>query len=500
MRKVIKGIIVAVAVLCILLTLVACSPTKETYFTVTFVQKDKADVVFTVKNGDALAEEDIPLIEEDAPLGYDLTWSVEDFSRITKNLKVNVVKVPKTFSVEYNLGADGRFPDEAQPVYDVVFGQSYVLAEPVRENYEFVGYKNGDKDVALAGEWEIPFDVRLTAIWRQTVVTVTFTADGYDNIVKTVNVGEDLTDIPSPYIVKGYNTAWSVSDFTALTEDTVVTLDKTPKTYTVTLDADGGECETDALNLTYDAQYVLPSAIRDGFNFVGWTYDGQVLEMSGIYGIDDDNATFVAEWTERPTVTFTDGDVIIKIAHVDENGDLSAQDIPEIAGYTVDWGREFVGITESITVAAQKTANSYGITFDVGEFGEPLQGITVVYGQPYVLPQVQAIEGYAFKGWLIDGQKITDGENWSVADDVVLVAEYVKLVKVTFSQRSGTEIVWAEVGGSIATDAIPAINMEDYSEYSKDSYRIAWNKTDLNYLTQDVLVEVVIIGLWSYSY
>ena len=53
-------------------------------------------------------------------------------------------------------------------------------------------------------------------------VTVTFKQEGKMDVVKTLEKGDNLTDIPIPAEKTGYNVIWDRTDFTGIMEDIVV--------------------------------------------------------------------------------------------------------------------------------------------------------------------------------------------------------------------------------------------------------------------------------------
>ena len=53
-------------------------------------------------------------------------------------------------------------------------------------------------------------------------VTVTFKQEGKMDVVKTLEKGDNLTDIPIPAEKTGYNVIWDRTDFTSIMEDIVV--------------------------------------------------------------------------------------------------------------------------------------------------------------------------------------------------------------------------------------------------------------------------------------
>ena len=106
-------------------------------------------------------------------------------------------------------------------------------------------------------------------------VSVTFRQEGYVDVVKTIPKGAELTDIPNPVQVKGYQTVWDRTDFSSITEDTVVTAVMQPKQYTVRLELDGGTVAdlSDTFVVEYNAEYALPEVQKEGCVFDGWYSD-----------------------------------------------------------------------------------------------------------------------------------------------------------------------------------------------------------------------------------
>ena len=128
-------------------------------------------------------------------------------------------------------------------------------------------------------------------------VSVTFRQEGYTDVVKTTAKGGALTDIPSPVQVKGYETAWDRTDFSAIAEDTLVTAVMKPKQYTVQLNLDGGKTTTDSadtLVIEYNAEYALPEVEKEDCIFDGWYCDDLYISKKGVW-----NYTYVDHLTAR---------------------------------------------------------------------------------------------------------------------------------------------------------------------------------------------------------
>jgi hypothetical protein len=142
---------------------------------------------------------------------------------------------------------------------------------------------------------------------EKQMFTITFKQAGVGDIVKTVEEGQTLTDVPIPNPVTGYNVAWSVADFSNVAENMTVEVVKTAKTYTITYTL--GSCANDALAqiaseeqlVTYDAAYELETPTCEGYLFAGWMIEGSTTVLEdGNWAIDDD-VTLVAQWTVDPS-------------------------------------------------------------------------------------------------------------------------------------------------------------------------------------------------------
>ena len=70
---------------------------------------------------------------------------------------------------------------------------------------------------------------------EKTTYTITFKQEGQADIVKELNIGETLTDIPTPEEQEGYQIAWDKTDFSGLSEDVVITAIYTPNEYRIYL-------------------------------------------------------------------------------------------------------------------------------------------------------------------------------------------------------------------------------------------------------------------------
>lgn len=142
---------------------------------------------------------------------------------------------------------------------------------------------------------------------QKQVYTVTFKQEGAEDIVKTVEEGEALTDIPTPNQIVGYNVEWSVTDFSNITENMTVNAVPTAKKYKITYTL--GTRENDSMaqlvnkeqQVEYDAAYVLETPTCEGYIFTGWLLENTTtIFEDGVWNIDSD-VTLVAQWTVDPS-------------------------------------------------------------------------------------------------------------------------------------------------------------------------------------------------------
>ena len=160
----------------------------------------------------------------------------------------------------------------------------------------FVDKKILVEDFDLSGVTQtIPesFSENVTAVHK-----ISFVQDGEDEVVIKVKHGESIENAPVLKTVKGYNVAWNASDLTNITSSFTVAVEKTPKTYTVHYDANGGTVSSATTEVTYDAAYTLLVPTKEYADFNGWKSGENNLDNEGIWQFDSD-IYLVAEWIEK---------------------------------------------------------------------------------------------------------------------------------------------------------------------------------------------------------
>ena len=287
-----------------------------------------------------------------------------------------------------------------------------------------------------------------TASQKQTY-TVTFKQHNQPDIVKTVEEGDMLTDIPSVADRVGYTTAWDTTvDLTRITKNLVVNAIEIPNIYTITYDANGGAMMDSTKKVTYDSPYTLAEPYLEDYIFQGWTYEGNAIVSGDKWTIAQD-VTLLATWKDnRPTftVTFVDGNAVKEVS-VKKGESVSQADVPAFVGHyghTAYWDiTDYTNIQADMTVTAVYVPNKYTITYEADGFDIDGTTLELTFGADCTdLDMSLTKEGYNFLGWDYNGVTYTNTSKWNVAEGVILTAVWAEKeqVVVTFKDTDGSSI------------------------------------------------------------
>lgn len=219
-------------------------------------------------------------------------------------------------------------------------------------------YSAEDKDITVP---EIPAKDHYTAAWEAyeltagditvnaiyTPITYTITFMAGEEVVGTVDFNIEDSDKTAPAApeLTGYTAVWGEYSFSTL-EDQTVSVTYTPNTYKITFDTNGGKCDVEEQEVTYGAEFTLPTATPAAAykEFLGWQdQNGNTVE-AGVWEIADhitlmavysdgaitfDNMSEVpsymkkADATESLEIVDLDGNKVLKI-QAKEDGDSPA--------------------------------------------------------------------------------------------------------------------------------------------------------------------------------
>lgn len=245
--------------------------------------------------------------------------NVKEDQKVTKDAATKLYArwEAKTFTVTLN----GNTGTPAEKTVTVTFGKTYGTALssnlPKKEGYGFAGWKTEDgKTVSANDKVDITGDIVLYAQWSANSITVTLDASegtiSGDSIL-TIKYGEYYSGLTEPertgYIFEG----WYL-DGNEVTENTKVTRTDshtlyakwTPRSVTVTLNANGGTVSHSSITVKFGSSYSdLPAdPVRDGYTFSDWTDANGYSVTSSTKVTNVSNHTLYANWTpKKVTVT-----------------------------------------------------------------------------------------------------------------------------------------------------------------------------------------------------
>lgn len=278
--------------------------------------------------------------------------------------------------------------------------------------------------------------------------TITFKQNGYQDITRVVNEGENLTDIPTPKQKIGYTTMWETTTFSNVKEDKIVNALINPNIYTATYSAPGLEIDGKTVDLTYETRctYLDMSLTKPGFSFLGWSYNDIIYTNNSIWNVAS-NVTLTAEWSENNKVLLMfvdlDGTTTYKTAYKGE----SLLDVPtpkEVTGYTVKWDvTDFSNLQQNMTIHATKTANVYTATYSDPDVEIDGQTVELTYDSPCTnLNMSVTKDDHILLGWKYGEATYTNESIWNVPNDVILTADWKEKDKlvVSFKDTNGNTI------------------------------------------------------------
>ena len=148
----------------------------------------------------------------------------------------------------------------------------------------------------------------------------------------------------------GYTfTGWSGTDISGTSKTVTIPKGSTgaktytanwqANTYTLTLNANGGECDADQMIVSYDAAFALPIPHRAGYTFSGWFHDSNKITDGVWTGTED--MELVAEWEPiEYSISYSlDGGT----NNADNPSSYNAEDSAITLKYPVKEGYNFLG-------------------------------------------------------------------------------------------------------------------------------------------------------------
>ncbi len=365
------------------------SLTLNTY-NVTFKAEDSEDIVIPVSYGDTIEIPDVPAREHytqtDPYWDTDLT-GVE----ITEDLTVNAVYMPDVYTVTY------KAEDSDDIEIEVTYGDTVeVPAVPVREHYtQTEAYWDTDLEGVVIGE-----DTEVNAVYTPDVYTVTYKAEGSDDIEIEVTYG-DTVEVPAVPVREHYTQTeayWDTDlEGVVIGEDTEVNAVYTPDVYTlyfvdledVTVEVTYGEAAADIPEIPVKEHYTQTDPY--------WTEDLIDAAPFDFDNVEADAELYICYTPDVYTVTFIADDEVIAETEVTYGEALT--EIPEIPAkehYEQTepvWSvTDFDAIGEDTVVTAVYTPDVYVVTYTAEDSDDIV--IEVTYGNTFEVPAVPVREHY----------------------------------------------------------------------------------------------------------
>jgi len=225
--------------------------------------------------------------------GYDFDgWDFNFNTPITQNITVNANWEIQKFTVLFKTNGS-IVPSQIVEYY----GKATKPPDPTRPGHTFIG-------------WEFDFEsyitenIEIQAIWEINKYTVSFNSNGGSAVKPQDVIYNQRATRPSPDPTRdGYDLDWDFDfDRTPITKDTTIEAKWKPKTYTITLNPQGGRFSRPAdayKSATYnEAIGALPTPIKDAYEFKGWFTEeakGVEITSSRVYSYTA-NIVLYAHW------------------------------------------------------------------------------------------------------------------------------------------------------------------------------------------------------------
>lgn len=288
------------------------------FCTVTFVMPDGTEQKVRVEKGGSLYSDQIPVLEVEGYTG--VKWNRTQFDKIEGDIVVtvdNTDRKPIDYTVTYTVGDEVTLPEGASSTATVTYDAPYTLVTPNVPAGKYFWYwysVEGESTTpfGISGTWKTARNVTLSARYedrQQGKFAVRFEKnDGSEPIIVWVNEGLSFEEtMPAVPEIPGYDVAWSKTkeDLVNLTEDVTVSLVKTPKKYTLTLDVStmqGATIEKKTVEVKFNEIPVIPTPVlpaESDYVFAGWKIkntDNWLLSDEPY--THPENLTLVAQWKD----------------------------------------------------------------------------------------------------------------------------------------------------------------------------------------------------------
>ena len=259
----------------------------------------------------------------------------------------------------------------------------------------------------------------------------------------------------------------------ATIEGTNIFLLVSPDTNSVPL-SDKVVCSSNSIwRLYYDqlGQIEIPTRIAAGTN--GSLQNGDnvfYIVVSAIDSMQVNVYELIIHRSYTVSVNYMNGDTVLYTDYAETGTEFTADYTANITGYTFNgWktsdNTAFISavLYEPLTLYADKTANTYTVTFKINESIELNQTTQIVtYGDDYSFP-VPKLTGYSFSGWYDNNVQLTDGAGnglakWDYIVDITLTPRWTANEYILTLNTNNSEAGAVSGGGSHAYNSMVTIS------------------------------------------
>ena len=410
-------------------------------------------------------------------------------------------------------------------------GETYTFDIPTRTGYTFDGwYYNGTKITGANGvtinSWNINSDCTLTAKWTIVSYSIGIELNGgsLSTTKNSYTVETDTFTIGEP-TKTGYEfLGWSGSDISGnpktitITKGSIgsksYTANWRAKTYTISLNANGGTVSQNSKAVEYNANLTFPVPTKQGYTFVGWYYNTTKItnnkgETISAWNIDS-ACTLKAEWSANTNTKYT-------VNHYFEDANTSNYTLQSETLYgttgasitpTVQSRPYFSSPTaQTTTIAADGTTvvnyyytrESFTVSF-VTNGGNSVTSQTCKYEQTLSSLPTPVRTGYTFGGWFTDVAQTNSVTSASIQSNLTVYAWWEEETKASeFNYSSvGDGYTVTKFIGSSTTVCIPSF-IGDVPVISISAQ--AFNN-DNGYTIQELTIQegIQTIGYYAFGY
>jgi len=295
------------------------------------------------------------------------------------------------------------------------------------------------------------YESYIAELENELQVVATFEYDGSVYNIQIVNKGSNVSVVTPDSTGKIVFNGWMVNDeIVDLSTYQIITNTKFVASITyrnqVSFISNGSSVQEIFVE---DGQFATaPEVSRGGYEFDGWTVDGNTIVDVSTYPITKDT-TFTAVYTKIHTITFVYEDDVIETQEV-RNGEyadfinVENTTYKQFNGWMINGAIVDVSnykISSSVVFTANITY-SYDVNFIVDD--EVYNSQIVIENNFVLVPNNPKKDSYVFDGWSIDGE-IIDLTTYRITSNTNLIAMFTYSPAGLFNDEGVMTMSWDEI-------------------------------------------------------